>query len=131
MAVMTYLYRDASNFKQINAVYLDGDLPTEEEKQIIKEALDMGEYFIPEQFNLPIERPGEINEDDHCWCEFDPFTGFLEDDEAERVLGSSFWIQESFFSVDDIVSKFREIADGKDCWHEADYAVYFDEEYDD
>ena len=65
-----YLYRDASNYKTWNAQVLAGTL-TSEQKETMIFLLEDGEYFIPEQVGLDIERPGDINEDDHCYCELD------------------------------------------------------------
>lgn len=63
-----YLYRDASNYKVTNEVVVHGTM-TEEQKAIIMDSLDCGEYFIPSQVGLPEVRFGSITEDDHCWFE--------------------------------------------------------------
>ena len=71
---MTYLYRDASNYKQGNEVVLAGTI-TEEQKKIIAKALfdfdvrhQIG-YFIPAQIGLPEVRFEEVTENDYCFFE--------------------------------------------------------------
>lgn len=63
-----YLYRDASNYKVWNEEILGGFL-TKEQKQDIISTLEDGEFFIPEQVGLPVNRGDEYTEDDHCFCE--------------------------------------------------------------
>lgn len=65
---ISYLYRDASNYKQHNEVVVFGTF-TEYQIDAIMDCLDKGEYFIPKQVGLPEERFGEWTEDDHCWFE--------------------------------------------------------------
>ena len=65
---ITYLYRDASNYKELTEIVIRGEI-TEEQKRTIIDCLDMGEYFIPEQLGLPAKRFDKVTEDDHCWCE--------------------------------------------------------------
>lgn len=73
---LTYLYRDASNYKQHGQIQLDGIL-SPEELQMIRSRLSEGDRFIPG--DLPAEfgieelqsklpsYPSE--EDDHVWHE--------------------------------------------------------------
>lgn len=63
-----YLYRDASNYKNMNWQVVSGTL-TDEQIEKITESMDGGEYFIPRQVGLPEERFEKITEDDHCWFE--------------------------------------------------------------
>ena len=63
-----FLYRDGCNYKKWNEVILSGCLTSNQKSDIIS-TLNDGEYFIPEQIGLPVERFGAITEDDHCWCE--------------------------------------------------------------
>ena len=119
MVIMTYLYRDASNNKEWNVVGLSGNLPTLEERKVIEKALESGEYFIPEQLGLPLLRFGtELNCDDLCWCELDPYNAF-EMKEKNRY-GE---IQECGYSVEEIVERFRRIAEGKETWRELEYSI--------
>lgn len=63
-----YLYRDGSNYKNMNRQVVSGEL-TDEQKEKILESCDEGEYFIPRQVGLPEERFDDIDEDDHAWFE--------------------------------------------------------------
>lgn len=69
---LTYLYQDASNYKQSEIVYLEGAL-SEEDLKLIESKLDEGRYFIPEQVGLPALQcrfhTGIDLEDDHVWHE--------------------------------------------------------------
>lgn len=49
---ISYLYRDASNYKIWNEAVVEGVL-TEEQKQTIQLCLDGGEFFIPHLVDLP------------------------------------------------------------------------------
>lgn len=49
---ITYLYRDADNYKQFNEVIVNGCL-TEEQKRKIISCLNSKEYFIPRQVCFP------------------------------------------------------------------------------
>lgn len=66
---ISYLYRDADNYKKVNKCVIVGTLTTE---QIctIKDCCDMGEYFIPRQVGLPERRFDDYDSEvDHCWFE--------------------------------------------------------------
>lgn len=93
---VSYLYRDASNYKMQNEAIVAGPI-TEHQIDIIMDCLDSGEYFIPKQVGLPEERFGEWTEDDHCWFELSR-EGF-EATELEDTAG---------LSVDELVSNFME-----------------------
>lgn len=67
---ISYLYRDASNYKNRNEAVISGPI-TEEQKNIIMDCLDGREFFIPSQVGLPEERFEDETEDDHCWFELD------------------------------------------------------------
>lgn len=68
---VSYLYRDASNYKTYNSVVLAGRV-SEQDLKTIKSALDQGEYFIPSQLGLPEKRFDDgLTEDDHIWFELD------------------------------------------------------------
>lgn len=49
---ISYLYRDASNYKQHNEVVVPGTF-TQEQIEAIIGCLDAGEYFIPVQVGFP------------------------------------------------------------------------------
>ena len=52
---ITYLYRDADNYKTLNEVVIQGTF-TDEEIDEMMAVCDQGEYFIPRQVGLPEER---------------------------------------------------------------------------
>jgi len=104
---ITFLYRDASNYKMLNEVILKG-AATEEDKKAILESCD-GEFFIPEQVGLDVERFGDITEDDHCWCELG------EDAFSETDAGPT-----EDITVSELAERFRQAA-GR--WDDVKYAV--------
>lgn len=66
---ITYLYRDADNYKTLNEVVIQGTF-TDEEIDEIMGVCDQGEYFIPRQVGLPEERFEKLDpQSDHCWFE--------------------------------------------------------------
>lgn len=68
---ISYLYRDASNYKAYNEVIIKGKISPGQINQIM-ECLDDGEYFIPCQIGFPEIRIGEVDpEVDHCWFELE------------------------------------------------------------
>lgn len=109
---ISYLYRDASNYKMPNETIILGPI-TEHQIDIIMDCLECGENFIPSQVGLPEERFGEWTEDDHCWFELQR-CGFEATGE-EPVVN---------MTVDELVGKFLE-AKGK--WKE--YINEHGEEY--
>lgn len=66
--IITYMYRDASNYKFYQEYVVIGTFTEAEKKEIIS-CLSEGLFFIPEQVGMPAARPEDINEDDHCWHE--------------------------------------------------------------
>ena len=68
---ITYLYRDACNYKQLNEVIVNGHLTEEQQYKIIN-CLDSKEYFIPRQVGFPEIRFEKFDpETDTCWFELD------------------------------------------------------------
>lgn len=65
---VSYLYRDASNYKVHNEAVIKGGF-TPEQAEAVMACLDMGENFIPCQVGLPEKRFDNTTEDDHCWFE--------------------------------------------------------------
>ena len=65
---ISYLYRDADNYKVLTSCVVEGEV-TEEQKKTILSTLDDGCYFIPEVVGLPAERFGSHTESDHVWME--------------------------------------------------------------
>jgi len=84
-----YMYRDAGNFKAFGTVSLDGVL-SEADRQMLRERLEGGEYFIAEQVRVPalyeqLYRWSEgTTRSDHCWHEFIGFRD-LESAPDERL----------------------------------------------
>lgn len=60
---ISYLYRDASNYKFRGAFCLLGEFRLEE----LGDCLIDGEFFIPEKIGLIALRPEPTNEDDHLF----------------------------------------------------------------
>ena len=74
--MISYLYRDASNYKARNHIVCKGEF-TEPLRKKIMDSLEDSCYFVPEQIGLPITRPDDtLTEDDHGYCELyeDDFT---------------------------------------------------------
>ena len=66
---ISYLYRDADNYKTYNECIVAGSLSESQQKTII-DCLHEGEYFIPRQVGLPEKRFDDGWTDaDHCWFE--------------------------------------------------------------
>ncbi len=68
-----YLYRDASNYKQLKEIVVEGTITIDD----ISDCLSEGEFFIP--FDVGLEelqtRFGEVDMDvDHIWHEMDVLT---------------------------------------------------------
>lgn len=66
---ISYLYRDADNYKVRHEVVIAGSVSEEQEKAI-EDSLDEGVYFIPSQVGLPDDRFGNVTEADHPWFEW-------------------------------------------------------------
>lgn len=64
-AKLTYLYRDASNYKFFCSIVLKGTLSYEEVIPYLHE----GDYFLPKKIGLKSLIPEQSNEDDHKWHE--------------------------------------------------------------
>jgi hypothetical protein len=109
-----YLYRDAANYQQHDAIYLDRVL-TPDELALIESKLDSGQYFIPG--NLTKVRVEELqsrmtsypSSDDHVYHEME-----LEDlEELHKAPCGA-----EVISTDDFVASFAEIV-GPNGWDEA------------
>ncbi|MCR4313072.1 MAG: hypothetical protein NUV58_02395, partial [Candidatus Roizmanbacteria bacterium] len=59
--LITYQYRDASNFKESDTVIIRGLLSIND----IEEYLYEKEYFIPSEIGLKDLQPENLNQDDH------------------------------------------------------------------
>ena len=67
---ITYLYRDAENFKVWNDCVIPGAITPEQQKAIL-DCLDKGEYFIPHLVGFPEIKFGGVDDPDldHPWFE--------------------------------------------------------------
>lgn len=71
---ITYLYRDACNYKNINEVIVNGHLTAQQKRKIIS-CCDCKHYFIPRQVGFPEVRFKKIDpEIDTCWFEIDEYS---------------------------------------------------------
>lgn len=66
--LISYLYRDASNYKVWNACVIPGLITQEQIKQIMQTLID-GENFIPSLVGMPESRFDSWTEDDTDWFE--------------------------------------------------------------
>ena len=93
---ISYLYRDAHNYKMWNECVVAGVI-TEEMKAVIMCSLDSGEFFIPSQVGLPEKRFSKLTDADHCWFELDE-DGFEETEDAPTVAVTAEALTEAFRS---------------------------------
>lgn len=73
---VSYMYRDASNYKEGHSEIFTGEI-TPEQEQLIRDNLYDGDGFIPQQVGLEalqIRMMSFPSEDDHCWHELVEFT---------------------------------------------------------
>lgn len=70
---VTYLYRDAGNYKQSGEFVCRNpdNLPLEEIERRFKAALREEQFFIARQVRVPEVFFPRLNSDDHCWHEFE------------------------------------------------------------
>lgn len=111
--LLTYLYRDASNYKVHGAVIVSGETTPKHDRRLRTSLID-GEYFIPEKVGLPSLRErlyeyssGSPTDDDHLLHEFvelraataeevhaGPTAGQLEEllESFEREARAGWWV---------------------------------------
>ena len=66
---ISYLYRDADNYKRYNECIIAGALSAKQIRAIL-DCCDKGEYFIPRHVGLPEHRFDTYDSQaDHCWFE--------------------------------------------------------------
>ena len=69
---ITYLYRDASNYKYRETVVVAGPVRFADLQPFLDADAGDGNGFCPVDVGLPhpgVQGEGWPNEDDHCWCE--------------------------------------------------------------
>lgn len=86
---LSYLYRDASNYKTSQTVVLAGEA-SEADRTLIDSRLDQGEWFIPSEVGLrdlqrDFQSGGNLYEDDHVWHELDVAADIEETNAAPTV----------------------------------------------
>lgn len=70
---IVYLYRDADNYKCLNEAVLEGEFDPRD-LDMIASLMTGGEYFVPEQVGLHLNRPDDkFTLADHAWAELDPY----------------------------------------------------------
>lgn len=106
---ISYLYRDAYNYKQHNECVVEGVL-TDEQKAIIMGCLNEGEYFIPGQLGMPEKRFEKVSDADHCWFELEA-NGFQPTNEEATLT----------INAEELVTAFQK---AKENWDEM---AWFDE----
>ncbi len=117
---VSYLYRDASNYKRRIPIVLNGEITKEQISTVIA-SLEDGEYFIPEQIMLPMRRPMDtINEDDHCYCELHE-DDFSVTDEDVSTVSDYDELPVNGIAVEDFVERFAAV--GRTGWDSVTYAV--------
>lgn len=87
---MTYLYRDASNYKKCNEVVVLDEFTDDDVNRIVATLQD-GEYFIPENVGLECERFAEWTEDDHPYCELNEDDFELTDEAPTELWDGERW----------------------------------------
>ncbi len=92
---ISYLYRDADNYKFHNECVVQGEI-SEMQIQKILDCCDMGEYFIPSQVGMPERKFDEYDtEADHCWFELNK-DGFEYTDQLADVSLTAQQLVENF-----------------------------------
>lgn len=106
-AQLTYLYRDAGNFKIWNEILLVGSINAELHR-VCTEALECGEFFIPEQVGLPslqraLARDGGVSRRlDHAWHTFESI---------RNLDGVPINSEEAWGSVNELASAFSNVGE--------------------
>ena len=95
---ITYMYRDACNYKNYGEIIVKGKY-TEDQVDRILNTLDGYEYFIPEQVGFPAIRFDDYTEDDHCWHELERNDFTLTNEKAT----------EGDATIEDIVNRFESV----------------------
>lgn len=107
---ISYLYRDADNYKMHHEEVLRGEI-TPQQLMTIVCCLNEKEYFIPHQVGLPEIRFEQVTESDHPWFELCPEQDFSSTD-AEPTIE---------MTVDELVKRFQ-TAKGK--WDDKTFSSY-------
>lgn len=107
---MSYMYRDADNYKTHHNEVLSGEI-TQQQLMTIADCLDDKTYFIPHQLGLPEMRFDQVTESDHCWFELYPEQDFSSTN-GEPTID---------MTVDELVERFQK---AKGHWDEETFSNY-------
>lgn len=92
---ISYLYRDAANYKVRNECIINGELNYEQIRQII-DCCDECEYFMPSQVGLPERKFDDYDaEVDHCWFEINEYC-FEQTEQPANALLTARQLLENF-----------------------------------
>ena len=110
-----YQYRDACNYKMQNKAVVEGEYKPED-LEFIKDSLEGGEYFIPEQVGLHFTKFDKFDpEVDHPFGELDPEADIsLTDEEPTEELKGK-------MTCEQLVENFKDAR--KTGWVESEVAV--------
>lgn len=100
---ISYMYRDADNYKQHEEVIIEGTI-SDEDKKFILNKRDDGSYFIPSQVgldDLQEKMYSPIGYSDHVWHELHEEDIILTEDDPTPNHG--------FDNINDLVQKFKEL----------------------
>lgn len=108
---ISYLYRDASNYKQSEEVIVLGEYTADEKSDIMDSLDDLTDGgFIPQQVGLPALQERMVDypsEDDHCWHEIEEIE--LTNEEPTLQI-----------NIHELVKRFKE---AKGNWDDLTYAL--------
>lgn len=107
---ISYMYRDADNYKTHHDEVLSGEI-TQQQLMTIADCLDDNTYFIPHQLGLPEIRFDQVTESDHCWFELYPEQDFSSTNDEPTID----------MTVDELVERFQK---AKDHWNEENFSNY-------
>lgn len=93
---ISYMYRDADNYKTWNEEVLKGEISAQQLMTIV-DCLEDKMYFIPSQVGLPEVRFDDVTEADHCWFELCPEQDFSSTEHAPTID----------MTVDELVKRFQ------------------------
>lgn len=101
-SVIEYQYRDASNFKAYGEILVEGIFSKSDMELIHSYMYDNGEYFIPEEINIPPlqmklwKEFGGPNDDDHEWHSIECIRNAQQEDFKLPLWGTKQFLIESF-----------------------------------
>ena len=91
--ILEYQYRDAGNYKAFGELLLEGEMTPSDLADLTPYLYD-GEYFIPEEVDIPPLQPllweefGGPGEDDHEWHTFEKVRTACAEDREQPIWGT-------------------------------------------